>query len=221
MYITSHIFWASPCKKSNQLLLPDNQWIADWCKLSKKETSLAQAEANYAEGASIALNYPNDQTMTRKAIDKICIAEHIYLINGDERQSALGFALTAGLYAKLGRYKEMIQHAKYAVEHLDKTLDKEQIENCKMLISNCKVNVETTNTAQNNKPHILITKPPIVVPIKQEEKYPHIRAKKRSETTKQSATKAKQPAPREKETDFVKAAVSGKLFRDEPDDSDT
>jgi len=76
---------------------------------------------------------------------------------------------------------------------------------------------------QNGKPHILVTKPPMVVPID----HGNTKKKKRSETQKTSAKKmllAKKTTPKkheETEVDFVKAAVSGGLFKNKPDDSNT
>ena len=335
MYITRHIFWASPCKASNHAFFRNNEWMIYWCKVPMSDVAEAKAETDYEEGANIALSHPNDKTMTKKAITKLKAAVEYYHICGMTRQAALGSALISGLSAKLRNRQDMISHAKYAVDYLDKSLDNELINSCKGLlfyqditdtsalsqtnfaidwitkkqetskfappskevkmvqvyrihpefvnstritgylgtIEESKVSMDYigslwgggiyqiqyiaknknghtfTKSRQHisiqgdpkpgtvlswkagdntnpdigpplNKPRILVTKPPITVSLNAEEAYQNIKPKKRSEATKQtsSTSKTQQPAPCEREIEFVKAAVLGRLFKDTPEE---
>jgi hypothetical protein len=69
------------------------------------------------------------------------------------------------------------------------------------------------NTVPRNKPHILVTKPPIVVPMD----YSAKAAKKRPEARKPKKPKTAPPPAEETNVDFIKAAVAGKLFNDDND----
>lgn len=339
MYINRRIFWASPCKLSNHAFLRNQEWMNYWCKIPMPDVAEAKAEADYEEGANIALSHPDDEAMTRKAISKLKSAIEYYHVCGMTRRAALGSALVAGLSAKLRNRQDMLNHAKYAVDHLDKAFDRELIDNCKGFlfekstpgesesesefaswlkdwiakeqetskpapvtkepqmvqiyriypefvngmkitgylgsVEESKISMEYIgslwgggtyqiqhiakdkhghdsiksrqhisieghpkpavelnwkagdNTAPNigpplSKKHILVTKPPITVSLNAEEAYQNIKPKKRSEATKKilSNSKAKQPKPCAKEIDFVKAAVSGNLFKDIPEEPD-
>jgi hypothetical protein len=69
------------------------------------------------------------------------------------------------------------------------------------------------NSNEFNKPHILVTKPPMVVPMD----YSAKTAKKRPEARKPKKLKTAPPPAEETNVDFIKAAVAGKLFNNDND----
>ena len=252
-YITSHIFWASPCAVQGTFLYPDHPWIRDWCKgppkkentpISKMEDKAMQdpeeeeADLCLVEAALIAKTNPDSMEKIQKALDKLFVAVNIYNSQGNPRKRAMASVLIVELYAKTGQTEFIKIYLDYAMNHLDQKLDQELIKHCKMILGAMdKVQEKaqdyatiqppsaagtvyngfsaTTDYNSNkfNKPHILVTKPPIVVPMDYDAKT----AKKRPEARKPKKPKTAPPPAEETNVDFIKAAVAGKLFNDDND----
>lgn len=206
--------------------------------LDDNDNAENEADANLVEAALIAKTNPNDTETIRKALDKLFVATKIYDGQGNLRKCAMAAVLIGELYAKTGHTKLTQIYLVYAMNHLDQKLDKELLKHCKMILGAMdKVQEKaqdyakiqppsaagtvyngfsaTTdyNSNEFNKPHILVTKPPMVVPMD----YSAKTAKKRPEARKPKKLKTAPPPAEETNVDFIKAAVAGKLFNNDND----
>jgi tetratricopeptide (TPR) repeat protein len=201
-----------------------------------KDKAEVEADTELTLAATLVQVHPDDPLVVKRAISLLEAAIDIYYKANNYRKAAMTSVLLSQLYSKQKRYYIALGYMRDALDYLDQKLDKELFLHCRMLLPSLEAlsrnecsSVEIPmpisagtafngfsmatddNAAPHNKPHIIINKPPIVVPMDHGPK----KAKKRPEARKPKNPKTAQPPTEETNVDFIKAAVAGKLFNDD------